>query len=313
MTPTKNRQPTERASKGPATAVPPHTDEQSEHARLGTGAAMTAAKPHRAPAKAARHKIAKRPHVVNRPRPTNARAEHKPRAHARSSREGQTTKLMLQALGENRDIYKDLPPKRRAPMRRAMQQIADLLIQSTYQQAAGNTTNFEQRAQTAVDTLRVIALGDSRQLQSVIDALEPMTPEDPDAVDLEEAEARGRLRLQALYRKIVTDSYSVADIKAEWGITRQRLAQLRQEDRLFAISVPFHRGMLYPRWQFGADQRPRPIMPNLINEAKSVALDAISFHQLMTNPASGAGASPVQMLDHGQEELVLGIIRASDT
>ena len=237
-----------------------------------------------------------------------------PRAHARAgSPKGQTTKLVLQAPGENRDIYKDLPPKRRAPMRRAMQQIAELLIQSTYLQAAGEAATFEQRAQTAVDTLRVIALGDSRQLQSVIEALEPMTPEDPETVDLEEAEARGRLRLQALYRKIVTDSYSVSDLRAEWGITRQRLAQLRQEDRLFAISVPFHRGMLYPRWQFGADQRPRPIMPNLIKEAKSVGLDAIGFHQLMTNPASGAGASPVQMLDYGQEALVLGIIRASDT
>jgi hypothetical protein len=299
---TKNRHPAKRAPKARPAARSLSTDEEPE-----------AAKTRHTPAKTARHRSSEHPHSVNRPRSAGEPTEHKPRAHAPAPQKGQTTKLVLKALGENRDIYKDLPLKSRAPMRRAMQQIADLLIQSTHLQTAGEAATFEQRAQTAVDTLRVIALGDSRQLQSVIEALEPITPEDPGTVDLEEAEARGRLRLQALYRKIVTDSYSVADLRAEWGITRQRLAQLRQEDRLFAISVPFHRGMLYPRWQFGVDQRPRPIMPNLIKQAKSVGLDAIGFHQLMTNPASGSGTSLVQMLNYGQEELVIGIIRASGT
>jgi hypothetical protein len=194
-----------------------------------------------------------------------------------------------------------------------MQEMARLLLETDSSDvSAQSTPPFELRAQTAIDTLRVITLGDTWQLQSVIDALEPVASRAAETADLEEGEARGRMRLQALYRKILADSYSVKDLTTQWGISRQRLAQLRDEGRLFAIRIPFHRSLLYPRWQFGADLRPRPIMPNLIQEAKSSGLDAIDFHQVMTNPASGAGVSLVRMLDRGEEQLVLGAIRAAD-
>lgn len=246
--------------------------------------------------------------------PSKRAAKHAPAKAARQLRtrkpSTEPTKLMFQAL-DVEEISTRVPPQHLGPLHRTMQQIAELLSQPGHQSAVSEAA-FQQRAQIAVDTFRVITRGTSRQLQSVIEALEPVTPDDPDTVDTDEAERRGRIRLQALYGKIVADSYSVADLRAMWGISRQRLGQLRREERLFAITVPFQRGMLYPRWQFGPDERPRPIMPNLIKEAKAAGLDAIGFHQLMSNPSSGNGTSPVQMLDYGQEELVLGIIRAAD-
>jgi hypothetical protein len=220
--------------------------------------------------------------------------------------------LFRQAFARHQGHYECLSAARRKSFGRTMHEVATLLLAADSPDPSRRPASFELRAQTALDTLRAIALGDSGQLQAVIYALEPVASHDPDTVDLEEAEARGRLRLQALYQKIIADSYSVKELTAQWRVSRQRLAQLREEDRLFAVSVPFHKGLLYPRWQLGADLRPRPIMPNLIQQAKRSGLDAIDFHQLMTNPASGNGTSPVEMLDRGEEQLVLGIIRATE-
>jgi hypothetical protein len=310
MTPAKNRHIAKRGTKSVARATSIITGEETERARPSRAGTTS----RRAPAKAAKRNISEHPESAE---PTHAAGEREVRAHAGATPQQRSLERASDQSGKSQtfegdlDVLMALAPGRRAPARRAMEQIGHILVQSTQLPDAGETATFEQRVQTAVDTLRVITLGDSRRVQTVIDALEPLPPEDAENVDLQEAEARGRLRLQALYRKIVTDSYSVADLRAEWGITRQRLAQLRQADRLFAVSIPFHRSMLYPRWQFEASHRPRPIMPNLIKEARSAGLDAIGFHQLMSNPASGSGTSPVQMLDLGQEELVLGIIRAS--
>jgi len=220
--------------------------------------------------------------------------------------------VFRQAFVEHKARYEKLSAAGRRSFRRTMQQIASLLLDADSPGPTTRPASLELRGQTMLDTLHVIARGDTRQLESLIDTLEPNASRKPDTVDLQEAEARGRLRLQALYQKIIADSYSVKDLTAQWRVSRQRLAQLRAEDRLFAVSVPFHKGLLYPRWQFGADLRPRPIMTNLIQQAKRSGLDAIDFHQLMTNPASGNGTSPVEMLDRGEEQLVLGMIRATD-
>ncbi len=327
MASTKNRQTAKRSVKG-ATETPSRTS------NAASPAAEAQPKRGRRTAKAAKTSTAKKGRTgkltpVSGPAAGtslghfgtgSAARSAKARSKAQSSKARSTkarsaaplpARRLAQADVEGHGVYVDLSAARVAPVRNAMKQIAELLSQPDSRQAE-SAAAFQQRAQAAVDAFRVIALGNGRQVQSVLDALEQAAPEDADAADLGEAEARGRLRLHALYNKIVDDSYSVAELGETWRISRQRLAQLRNEDRLFAINVPYQRGMLYPHWQFGPDQRPRPIMSNLIKEAKDSGLDAIGFHQLMTSPASGDRVAPVQMLDEGQEELVLGIVRASD-
>ncbi len=97
-------------------------------------------------------------------------------------------------------------------------------------------------------------------------------------------------------------------------MSRQRLKQLRDQDQLFAIEVPFFKGMLYPRWQFElATGKPRQIMPELIKAGRAAGMDAIAFHQTMLSTAAGGGdLSPVDLLEAGEEEAVLRILQAED-
>ncbi len=215
-----------------------------------------------------------------------------------------------EGLGEHRREFEQLPTAAQAIVQSALQDLAGVLVGVGAVGAARTAALVRLRAQTVRDVAEVISRGDTHQLESVMAALERHDPADAEDTGAE-VEVKGRLRLQALYQRIFADSYSVKDLTAQWGVSRQRLAQLRGEDRLFAVSVPFQRSRLYPRWQFGEDLRPRPLMPNLIQEAKQSGLDAIDFHQLMTNPASGAGTTPVELLDQGEEQKVLDIIRAT--
>jgi hypothetical protein len=303
MTVTRNRKPAGGAEKIQASSSA-KSAQAGDETTAGHGGGASRTPKQKASASLAATKLA---HKLSGSR-GGAKGEHGSKGGAQRTR---STSVRKKGDRAEQDLLGGLPSERRPALERTLRQIAELLSEPTSEKTVSQPA-FEVRAQIAVDTLRVITLGGSRQLQSLIEALEPVTPEDPEVIDKAEAEARGRLRLQALYQKIVADSYTVADLREQWNISRQRLAQLRGEDRLFAVSVPYHRGFLYPRWQFGADQRPRPIMANLIQEAKRAGLDAIDFHQLMNNSASGAGIPPVEMLDHGQEELVLGIIRATE-
>lgn len=191
-------------------------------------------------------------------------------------------------------------------------QVTHLLILAANE---GNLSGRQlcERSQLAVDTLDLVFVHpDPERLDQVADALEPVEVDEPVEVGRHEAEARARLRLDALYQRIIRDSYSVADLRSR--VSRQRLKQLRDRDRLFAIDVPFFKGKLYPRWQFGlATGKPRAIMPELIKAGREAGMDAISFHQTMLSPAAGGGdLTPVDLLDAGEEEAVLRILQAGD-
>jgi hypothetical protein len=127
--------------------------------------------------------------------------------------------------------------------------------------------------------------------------------------DAGRAEARSRIRLEALYRKLIRDSFSVKELGV-FRLSRQRLQQLRKDDRLFAVQVPNQKGLLHPRWQFDDANRPRIEMPDLIAAARDGGLDAIGFHQLMVNPEATEDGALVDLLDLGRVQDVLEILRA---
>jgi hypothetical protein len=232
---------------------------------------------------------------------------------SRTRRRGEhlTEQVVLSAL-EEQDEGAPLAPDRKRFVAETLEQVLDLLIGAASEEDLSGK-QLRQRGRLAVDTLDlVVAHPDPVRLDSVADALEAVEVDDAIDVDLDEAEARARLRLHALYQRIIRDSYSVADLRAR--VSRQRLKQLRDQDRLFAIEVPFFKGMLYPRWQFELDTgKPRAIMPELISAGREVGLDAIGFHQIMLSPAAAGGdLTPVDLLDAGEEEAVLRILRAFD-
>lgn len=171
---------------------------------------------------------------------------------------------------------------------------------------------LEERAQVAVDVCQVVFSGSGGQLDALIDALKPVTPPmDPDEIDLHEAEARARLRLKAMYRKVLEESLTVAQLKDDFGLSRQRLKQLRDEDRLFAIDIPYQKGLVYPAWQLDSSGRPRAAMQPIIRSAKEANLEALSLHLLMTGRREG-GRTGVELLNANREDLVLAMVRGAD-
>lgn len=205
-----------------------------------------------------------------------------------------------------------LPPDRQRFVAETMEQMHDLLIEAAAEEDVSGK-QLRERGRLAVDTLDLVVVHpDPARLDLVADALEAVEVDNAVEVGREEAEARARLRLHALYQRIIRDSYSVADLRTR--VSRQRLKQLRDQDRLFAIEIPFFKGMLYPRWQFELGTgKPRAIMPELVAAAREAGLDAIGFHQTMLSPAAGGGdLTPVDLLDEGQEEAVLRILRAAN-
>ena len=224
-------------------------------------------------------------------------------------------RLKLQApdrFAEGDEAVAHLSDARRRSIARTFKNVLAIMLEAAYEGDI-SPKQLDEQGQAAVDTLRLLVGGGPDRLETLMDALEAPTVEGYSDITDEEAEARARLRLHALYQRVIRDSYTVAELSRRPGISRQRLKQLRDEDRLFAVSVPFQRGLLYPRWQFGlADGRPREEMPRLIAAAREGGLDTIAFHVLMNNAAAGGGLSPLDLLDDGEEQRVLEILRAAD-
>jgi hypothetical protein len=219
---------------------------------------------------------------------------------------------MLAAFDGHQQQIIELSAPRQRSLARTFEDVACLLLEAAYGQDV-STKQLDEQGRAAVDTLRLLVGGGADRLETLIDALESPAVEGYADISEEEAEARARLRLHALYQRVIRDSFTVSELTQRVGISRQRLKQLRDQDRLFAIEVPFQRGMLYPRWQFGiADGKPRAQMPQLIAAAREGGLDAISFHILINNAAAGGGLSPLDLLEAGEERRVLRILRGAD-
>ena len=133
---------------------------------------------------------------------------------------------------------------------------------------------------------------------------------DAEAIDLEALEASGRLQVLSLYRAVEEESLSVALLE-EAGIQRQRLKQLRDQDRLLGIQLPFRRSFLYPRWQFGDDLRPKMFLPEVLRVAREAGLDALGVHRVMTNPSAAGGTTPLELCEQGRVELAMNALRGA--
>lgn len=139
-----------------------------------------------------------------------------------------------------------------------------------------------------------------------------------DSASLEELEVRNKLRVFARYREIEERSLSGTELRERLGASRQRLGQLRKEERLLGARLPIRREVYYPLWQFGEDGRPLEAMPRLIEASAEVGLGALALDSLMTNPGAveseTGGATLADLLRSGDpeaEEYVLGAVRAA--
>lgn len=141
--------------------------------------------------------------------------------------------------------------------------------------------------------------------------------EERHAGSLDELEARNKLRVFVRYRQIEERSLPGSELQERLGVSRQRLGQLRKENKLLGVRLPIHREIYYPLWQFGEDGRPLGALPRLIEAAEEAGVGELALDALITNPAAvdaGDGKTPADLLrsaDPEAEEYVLGVVRAA--
>ena len=119
------------------------------------------------------------------------------------------------------------------------------------------------------------------------------------------------LRVFDGWQEVLARSISGPELAKRLGVSRQRLNVLRREDRLLGLKVPIRRELHYPVWQFGEDGQPLTAMPRLLEAAREARLDPRDLDALMVSASAGAGKPPIEHLRAGDEEYVLGIIRAA--
>jgi hypothetical protein len=207
------------------------------------------------------------------------------------------------------DRLRSLPSKRRRVVVHGVNSFAQQLVEKSSN--SNSLKRIEAASQAAVDTFGLLMMATSRQLDRLSKLLaEVRTEDEAEVADVEALEASGHFQVLALYRAIEEDSLSVAQLEAA-GIQRQRLKQLRDQDRLFGVKLPFQRGFLYPRWQFGDDLRPKDFLPDIMKVAHEEELDAFGVHLVMTNPAAGGGTTPLELCEQGRLELALNALRGT--
>lgn len=205
------------------------------------------------------------------------------------------------------DLYKKLSARRRRVVLAGVNAFARELLEKSAD--TDSLAKVEATGQAAVDAVDLLMRGSGRQVSQVTDMLATMRQQtEAEDLETEELEASGRLQLLALYRAVEEASLSVAELESA-GISRQRLKQLRDQHRLLGIRLPFQRGFLYPRWQFEDDLTPKPFLPRVLDVAQEAGLDALTVHQILTNPAAGGGVTPLQLCEDGRVDTTLDILR----
>jgi hypothetical protein len=209
---------------------------------------------------------------------------------------------------------RDLPDPYREEMLGAVAHFGGSLATSL----ESDSRNVEERATLAAEVFEVLLQADAQQFNALVGALkESVSTEDSPGEDeyseeeMRKAEDRARLKMKAIFLRTIDESFTVAELREEFKLSRQRLKQLRDEERLFAVEVPYERSLLYPTWQFDEAGRPREAVRPLIHAAKEAGLDALGFHLLMTGERED-GPTGLQYLRDGQEDLALALVSTVD-
>ena len=93
------------------------------------------------------------------------------------------------------------------------------------------------------------------------------------------------------------------------GVSRQRLHQLRQEDRLLGLGLGGPRGALYPAWQFGPTGRLAPGLQQLLRAARERGIEAAALHTWMETPREEFGrVAPADLLRRGEVDRIVSAL-----
>jgi hypothetical protein len=156
----------------------------------------------------------------------------------------------------------------------------------------------------------VASFGSGKTLQ-LARALPETLMEDSDGPSLAELEKLNAETRFEQWRQAIRESFSTSELEEKFGVTRQRLEQLRRQRKLFGVRPPFERGFFYPAWQFDEDGRPRDLVPSVLEAADEARLDALSLHRLMVSDAATPRGPLLLALKESADEYALDVIRSA--
>jgi len=105
-----------------------------------------------------------------------------------------------------------------------------------------------------------------------------------------------------------TKAMSAGWLAMRLGIGSARLDVMRRGGELFGVRPPGRQEYVYPSWQFGRDGRVRPIVPRIIERARSAGIPDERLNEIL-NMRLGLGTDRrvVDLLVEGDEA---GVLRA---
>ena len=192
----------------------------------------------------------------------------------------------------------------------------------------------EERRERAslVERLAELAVGEDREnisrLAAALDALEAYEgarsvarwdPEERTARIPERPIADARLaRAQVVLRALMDrarlreECFSSSKVAKAFGISRERLRQMREQGKIVGIAGGERRPTLYPYWQFSTEGRILEGVEEIAAAAREAEMDPETLHFFMTEPNDRLGGrEPAELLKDGQADRVAWVLRTS--
>jgi len=112
--------------------------------------------------------------------------------------------------------------------------------------------------------------------------------------------------------KLTEESLSGSWLSTRLGVGTQRIDAMRRAGELLGVRRAGGYDYLYPAWQFAADGKPLPVIPQLLKAARGAGLSDERLYQVLAARTGISGRDRlVDALRDGRDEYVLSVVRGS--
>ena len=112
--------------------------------------------------------------------------------------------------------------------------------------------------------------------------------------------------------RLLEESLSGSWLSSRLGVGTHRLDAMRRGGELLGVRRPGGQDYLYPAWQFGADGKPRAVLPRLIAAAREQGMSDDRLYEVLAARTGISGdARLADALREGKDEYVLSVVRGN--
>jgi hypothetical protein len=112
--------------------------------------------------------------------------------------------------------------------------------------------------------------------------------------------------------RLARESLSGSWLSTRLGVGTQRLDAMRRGGELLGVRRPGGHDYLYPSWQFAADGKPLPMIPELIREARGSGMSDERLYEVLAARTGISGDERLaDALRQGRDAYVLSVVRST--